>query len=186
MIWVNFMLRHLISTSLAVKNDTFYFGQLSWVWTNNICIMCLNRVCCACRTSSVISLMMVASWSCPTREITGKRYIYFVCVLTLCTRSGLTWSWFDPMLNKGLHDIHTTKIIVSDFVLFNFQLSSATPPLFPSYHRLVFSLEMWTRIWCMRSTTTPFLLVVRPFSTSLHVNQSAAATRAQQWEASLW
>lgn len=124
MIWVNFMLRHLITTALAVKYDTFYFGQLSWVWTNNICITCLKRVCCAGRTSSVISLMMAASWSCPTREITGKRYIYLVCVLTLCTRSGLAWSWFGPMLNKGLHDIHTTKIIVSDFVLFNFQLSS--------------------------------------------------------------
>lgn len=164
MIWVNFILRHLITIALAVKNDTFYFGQLSWVWTNNICITCLNRVCCAVRTSSVISLMMVASWSCPTREITGKRYIYLVCVLTLCTRSGLAWSWFGPMLSKAL-------------IFF---------PLFPSCHRLVFSLGMWTRIWCMRSTTTPFLLVVRPFSTSLHVNQSAAATRAQQWEASLW
>lgn len=111
MILVNLMLRYLITTALAVKNDSVYFGQLSSVWTNNICLTCLNRVCCAGRTSSVISLMMVASWSCQTREITGKRYIYFVCVLTLCQRSGLAWSWF-----KSFRFCFVQLSAVSDFL----------------------------------------------------------------------
>lgn len=54
------------------------------------------------------------------------------------------------------------------------------------HHRLVFSSGMSTLTWCMRSITIQYSLGVRPSTTSLHANQSAAATLVQHTEASLW
>lgn len=124
-------------------------------------------LCVVCRTSSAIWSMMGASWWCPIREITGKRY-FFLWWYFYSSAGFVSWYWYTTKHGEMVSERFSEFLFIS------------------IHHRSVFSLGMLTLTWCMRSIIIQYSLGVRPSTTSLHVNQSAAATRVQHTEASLW